>query len=156
MDPTGTGKPRRKRPPRPATSQAAPPRAKTHDQRQAEEWEATAAALKNDGYNSSVVTRKMITQFNMPEADAEALVGRLYGKKVSARTGDTTADVTFNLAMAAVAGTVLALMVWYVGFFPRFIFIIYAALLGAVGRGVSKALIALVNAGNKEALVKKD
>lgn len=151
------GQPKRKkqtRAPEPGSNQVT--RKKTQEERQAEEWEATALGLKNDGYNSGVVTRKMITQFGMTEPAAEELVGRLFGKKVSARAGDTTAAVLAGIGMAVAALVGMVVVWWFVGFTPPYLLLFYAMLLGIAGKGISQALMAIINVNAKEDLVKKD
>lgn len=150
---------RKKRPvgQRAATAAAAPARPKkTEAEREAEEKEQIALGLKADGYNSAVVTRKMIQIHGMAEADAEALVGRIYGKKVNARAGDTTVAVISGIAMAVASLAGILFLLYFVGFFPWFVIFIYLGLLGVMGKGVTQALIAIINVNSKEELVKKD
>ena len=132
------------------------PRKKTQEEKQREEWEAIAQGLKDDGYNASVVTRKMIQIHGMKEADAETLVGGLYGKRVSARTGDTTAAILGGLGLAAAASLAIVVLWLIVGIFPVFMLLVYAALLGVVGKGLTQAVIAAVNANAKEDLIRKE
>jgi hypothetical protein len=141
-----------------ATSSA--PKGKTAEQRQREEWEAKAKELIADGYNSSVVTRKMITEFNMPEDEAEALVGGMLGKKVSARSGDTLYRIWGGLfamlvgfagawwfydgwGMAAPIGEDLLSGFWLWKMIPC---------LGLMGFGFSQIIMAFANHGVKDDL----
>src|SRR5512140_547583 len=64
-------------------------------------WEAQAAQLKADGYNASVVARKMIDDHGMPDEEAEQTVGELFGKKVNAQAGDTTSAIATGLFLLA-------------------------------------------------------
>ena len=82
------------------------------DPHQTEAWARTALQLKKDGYNASVVARKMITEHGMPEPAAEALVSDLFGKPVSARAGDTMVPIVVGLLMIAGGGLGLALF-WF-------------------------------------------
>lgn len=140
--------------PKPAAP--AKPVRKSSEQMEREEREALASQYKADGYNASVVTRKMITQHGMSEPDAEALVGRIFGRKVSARTGDTTVAVASGIGMSIAAFITLVLMFWYIPITPGWLWLVYAALVGLIGKGLSQAFIALVNVNSKEELVKKD
>lgn len=153
---TGGQPKKRKKASAPSAGSSQVARKKTQEERQAEEWEATALGLKNDGYNSGVVTRKMITQFGMSEPAAEQLVGRLFGKKVSARGGDTTAAVLSGLGLAAASLLAVVALWWFVGFAPAPILLVYVMLLGAAGKGVTSALIAIINVNAREDLVKKE
>lgn len=123
---------------------------------EAEEREAAAGGYKNDGYSSSVVTRKMISVHGMSENEAEELVGRIFQKKVSARTGDTTVDIAAGIGTAVAAAITLGLMWWYIPDTPTSLLLIYGLLVGVIGRGVAKAIIAMVNANAREDLVKRD
>lgn len=141
-----------------ATSQA--PRGKTAEQRQNEEWEAKAKELIAAGYNSSVITRKMITEFDMPEDQAEALIGGMLGKKVSARTGDTVYRIW---------GGALAMLVGFAGawwfydgwgmaapigedLFSGFWLWKMIPCLGLMGFGFSQIIMAFANHGVKDDL----
>ncbi|MBS1153936.1 MAG: hypothetical protein H6Q89_5634 [Myxococcaceae bacterium] len=119
---------------------------------QAAKWTAQATALKNDGYNGSVVARKMIEEHGMPEAAALALVGGLYGKSVNPRSGDTTTAVLTGLGLIAlgiaIALTTAALTEAITGGSTA----VYVFSLGLFGAGATKTFIALVNAGVKEDL----
>ena len=126
------------------------PRARPKQPTEAELFEQTAVTLKAEGWNSSVVTSKMIRQHGMTEEAAEALVGRLYGKKVSARTGDTTVAVMTGIGLCVVgaAGTLLALEF---GFGGLRIFLI-CGFLGMLGSGLTKIIIAMVNMNARDDL----
>lgn len=136
------------------------PKGKTADQRQREEWEAKAKELIADGYNSSVVTRKMITEFNMPEEDAEALIGGMLGKKVNARAGDT---------LYRIWGGIFAMLVGFAGawwfydawgmappigedIFSGFWLWKMIPCLGLMGFGFSQIIMAFANHGVKDDL----
>lgn len=79
-----------------------------HEQGELQRRTAIASALKAEGYNPSVVARKMIRDHDMDEASAVRLVSRLYGRPVSARTGDTTSAVAVGVLLMAGG----SLMIW--------------------------------------------
>ena len=127
---------------------------KTLDERLREEWLAQARQLIADGYNSSVITRKMITQYGMKEPEAEALVGKLLGKKVSARTGDTLYRIWGGIVAIILGGfgcwyyltdldgdLLAGMWIWRSLFF-----------FGLVGAGMSQIILAFVNHGVKDDL----
>ncbi len=119
-------------------------------------WEAQAAQYKADGYNASVVARKMIDDHGMPDAEAEQLVGELFGKKVNARGGETSGAIATGLMLLA-AGLIGCVVLYLaIGFmFIKFTGLVYLALLGVAGKGASQAFIAMVNAGTKTPLHKE-
>jgi hypothetical protein len=130
------------------------------EQRTREEWEAKAKELIAEGYNSSVVTRRMITEFNMPEDEAVALISGMLGKNVSARTGDTLYRIWGGIAaiitgfagawwfydawgMAAPIGEDLLSGFWIWKMIPC---------LSLMGFGFSQIIMAMVNHGVKDDL----
>lgn len=118
---------------------------------QEEQFEAQARALQADGYNGGVVARRMIEEHGMEEEAARALVGRLYGKKVNPRGGDTTMEVVGGLVrlVAGLGGTVVLFN--FVGL-SRVTALVYLALLGVAGSGATKLILGLINAGAKDDL----
>ncbi|MBX7097742.1 MAG: hypothetical protein K1X89_08525 [Myxococcaceae bacterium] len=115
-----------------------------------QELETIARDLKAQGWNSSVVARKMIELHGMDEPRALELVGGLYGKRVSARTGDTTsALLTAGLLVAAGVG--VALVTWQLDDDGELGDLLWGGLV-LVGAGLSRGIIALVNAGAKDDL----
>lgn len=116
----------------------------------AAELETIAKDLKAQGWNSSVVARKMIELHGMEEPAALALVGGLYGKPVSARTGDTASALLFAAVLVA-AGVGLALASWYLEDDDELGDLLWGGLVLA-GAGLGRAIIALVNAGAKDDL----
>jgi hypothetical protein len=98
----------------------------------------------------------MIEVYGMTEAEAEVLVSRIYGKKVSARTGDTMSEVIMGLIIAAAGAIALGGMIYVIGFRFGFILTVYAALLGVIGKGLTKAVIAIINVNAKEEIRNKD
>lgn len=122
------------------------------DSEQTAKWVVQATALKKDGYNGSVVARKMIEEHGMPEAAALALVGGLYGKTVNPRSGDTTTAVLTGLGLIGL-GIVIALTTAAVTeAITGGSTAVYVVSLGLFGAGATKTFIALVNAGVKEDL----
>jgi hypothetical protein len=117
----------------------------------AAEYEAIAVELKRKGYNGGIVSRRMIEEHGMPEEEAVALVGRLFGKEVDPRAGETTSALIIGLAEIAlgVAGFVCFFLI--VGG-RRSSVIVYVALLGFIGKGIADVIKALVNSGVKEEL----
>jgi hypothetical protein len=118
------------------------------------QWQAQAEALKRDGYNGSVVARKMIEQHGTPEGAALALVGTLYGKTVNPRGGDTMTEVMGGLGLVGLGivtavGTAMLTEALTGGSTA-----VYVVSLGVFGAGARKTFIALVNAGVKEDLTK--
>ncbi|MDX2011752.1 MAG: hypothetical protein SFW67_16285, partial [Myxococcaceae bacterium] len=65
------------------------------------EWEARALELKGEGYTAAVVARKLIEQHGAPVEEAQALVGRLFGRPVDAFAGETTTRIVTGLGLAA-------------------------------------------------------
>ncbi len=120
-----------------------------HEQRELQRRTAIASALKADGYNSSVVARKMIRDHEMDEASAVRLVSRLYGKPVSARTGDTTSAVAVGALM--MAGGSLAI---WLGAYETSSLDLFDILLagGVVGAGLLRILTALIRIAIPEQL----
>ncbi|HEY8206185.1 MAG TPA: hypothetical protein VIG99_01800 [Myxococcaceae bacterium] len=124
-----------------------------NSRRQIEEWEETAAALHRDGYNSAVVSRRMIDEHGMPEEAAVALVSRLYGKKVNPRAGDTASALVRALAMIAVGlGGIAAVWIITGALFRTHVLLISIPLLALAGRGLERTIHVLVTAGEKEPL----
>jgi hypothetical protein len=124
-----------------------------HSRRQIEEWEETAAALHRDGYNSAVVSRRMIAEHGMPEEAAVALVSRLYGKKVDPRAGDTASAVVRGLVMIGFGlGGIGAVWVITGALIRVHVLLIAVPLLALAGKGLETTIKALVNAGVKEPL----
>ncbi len=121
--------------------------------RRAAELEAAALALKERGYNSAVVTARMIQEHEMEEAEAVELVGRIYGKKVNPRAGDTTSGVVSGIAMV-VLGLGGAWTVYFV--LPLLPFILRVIVAGAAlafaGAGATRVITTLVNSNVKEDL----
>ncbi len=113
---------------------------------EARAWEATAVELKAAGYNAGVVARKLIEQHGAPPADAEALVGRLFGKPVSAFAGDTTSTVVSGLVLCVVgvlgAGLLFAALDDDYAR-PRKLLLMFP--LGALAIGAKRIFFALVN-----------
>jgi hypothetical protein len=74
-------------------------------------WEAAAIELQRDGYTAAVVARKLIEHHGAPVADAEQLVGRLFGRPVDAFAGETTSAIVSGLGLAAlgIVGMVVVL-----------------------------------------------
>src|SRR5690242_20013680 len=119
-----------------------------HSRRQIEEWEETATALHKDGYNSAVVSRRMIDEYGMPEEEAVALVSRLYGKKVNPRAGDTASGALRGLFMIAIGlGGIAAVWIISGALFGTNVLLISIPLLALAGKGVEVTIKAMVNAG---------
>jgi len=112
-------------------------------------WEAQARTLKEMGYNGSVVARKLIDEHDMPEDAATALVGRLYQKKVDPRAGETLGAVLQGAGIASIG--LIGTIVLGVGFvsvpYP-----FWVAGFGFIGAGLTRVIIALVNANAKDDL----
>lgn len=114
--------------------------------------EAIAKQLKADGYTGGVVARRLIEEHGMGEEEASALVGRVFGKKVNARGGDTTTAaviIGIGLAGAGAVGVLILFSIPFGGVVRKFLFL---PCLGLLGTGVSKVILALVNAGMKDDL----
>lgn len=119
---------------------------------QLEQWETLAANLQADGYSGSVVTRKMIEEHGMPEPEAVALVGRLYGKKVNPRGGDTASAIAMGIVMIILGLSGAAASFWFLPLPAIFRWIAILACLGMAGKGAEQAIKAAVNAGVEEDL----
>lgn len=113
---------------------------------EARAWEAVAIELKAAGYNAGVVARKIIDQHGAPPADAEALVGRLFGKTVSAFAGDTTSAIVSGVVFCVIgivgAGLLFAALDDHYAR-PRGMLLLFP--LGALGLGAKRIFFALVN-----------
>jgi hypothetical protein len=132
---------------------AAPPPPRVKRPSEAEVHQGIAEGLKRDGYNGAVVARKMIEEHGMTEEAATAMVGKLYGKAVNPRAGDTTSSVMTGALMigAGLGGALILFLI--VGFaFLKLTALVYVALLGLAGTGATKIIISMVNAGAKEDL----
>lgn len=120
-------------------------------QTDAEVWEAKARALQAEGYGGGVVVRRMIEEHGMPEAQATALVGSLFGKKVDPRSGDTTSALAMGIVMIiiGIGGCAFFYLLFGVS---KLSIIVYLGLLGLAGKGAEQVIRASVNAGVKEDL----
>ncbi|MHB8876372.1 MAG: hypothetical protein ACYC8T_21985, partial [Myxococcaceae bacterium] len=96
------------------------------------------------------VARKMIEVHGMKDAEAEALVGRLFGKKVNARAGDSTLAILSGFAIAG--GGLLGILFLFLvtGFVGQSTIFIGGPLTAMVITGLVRAFIAMVNVGVKE------
>ncbi len=113
--------------------------------------EETARQLKQAGYNASVVALKMIRQHNMTEEAATALVGKTFGKKVSARTGDTTFAVLSGVGLVAAGVLAMLVMLWLRIGLQGWVYWLLSGP-GFVGTGLTRIFIALVNVNAKDDL----
>ena len=118
------------------------------------QWQSQAEALKKDGYNGSVVARKMIEEHGMPEGAALALVGGLYGKAVNPRGGDTVSAVMGGLGLIALGVVIAGITAVVTEAVSGGTTAVYVVSLGLFGTGATRTIIALVNAGVKEDLTK--
>jgi hypothetical protein len=114
-------------------------------------WEQQARQLKADGYNGSVAASKLIREHGAPEEVAVALVSAVYGKNVDPRAGATTTALMMGSAWTG-AGFLGLIVCWSVIGFSARAAIIYLALLGVVGKGLTQIIIAMVNSNAKEDL----
>ncbi len=109
-------------------------------------WDEIAEGLKRDGYNAGVVARKLIEIHGVPQTVAEALVGRLFKKKVDSRGGETTQQIVIGLALAG-AGA-LGAFVFYAmtGLHLRTgVITVYLLLFGLIARGLQQVVVAMIN-----------
>ncbi len=102
-----------------------------------------------EGYNASVVARKLISQHGVAEAEATAMASELFGTTVDPRAGETTVEVLTGLAIAAAGVLVGVLTVWLVS---DWLFWGFCAAVTLVGAGAKRVFFALVNARAKEDL----
>lgn len=107
--------------------------------------EAQAIELKRAGYNAAVVARKLIDQHGASVAEAEQLVGRLFGKRVDAFAGDTTSAIISGLVIAAVGLVGVAVVLSLFGGVHRVRIPILGLPVGLVFVGGRRAFIAFVN-----------
>ena len=114
-----------------------------NDERQA--LEAQASELKRAGYNAAVVARKLIDQHGAPVAEAERIVGQLFGKKVDAFAGDTTSAVISGLVIAAIGLVGLVVVLSLFGGVHRARVPMIGLPVGLIGVGLGRAFIAFVN-----------
>ena len=113
---------------------------------QARAWETTALELKAAGYRAGVVARKIIDLHGAPAADAEALVGRLFGKTVSAFAGDTTSAVVSGVVLCVIGVVGVGLLFAALDDRydrPRHLLMVFP--LAALGIGAKRIFFALVN-----------
>ena|SRR5579871_200425 len=106
-----------------------------------------ARELQRMGYTGSVVARKLIDEHEMPEAEATALVSRLYRQKVDPHQGDTATGVTLGLAISLAGAAGLAAL-WFLPF--RTPGVLWWAALCVLGTGLARTVVSLVNAGSGE------
>jgi hypothetical protein len=139
--------------PKAAVERPAPPARQAELGRFSSQHVELARGLKAQGYSGGVVARRLIEEHQMEEEAATALVSKLYGKNINPRGGDTVTAVVIGLGIAAAGAVGLFVLFSLPVPLPRTVKApILAACLGALGTGVTKVIIALVNAGVKEDL----
>jgi amino acid transporter len=62
-----------------------------------------ARELQREGYNASVIARKLIELHGAPRAEAEALIGQLFGRPVNAFAGARFQALAPGLFLCALA-----------------------------------------------------
>ncbi|GMU61802.1 MAG: hypothetical protein AMXMBFR34_35650 [Myxococcaceae bacterium] len=100
-------------------------------------WAHEAEALKRDGYTAAVVARKLIELHGVPREQAEALVGKLYGKRVDAYAGERAGPRALGVALVLIGLAGAAYFFHEVGarVSGRILFV-YFALAASVAQGV--------------------
>lgn len=107
--------------------------------------QAQAIELKRAGYNAAVVARKLIDQHGASVAEAEQLVGQLFGKRVDAFAGDTASAIVSGLVIAAIGLVGVAVLLSVFGGVHRARVPLLGLATGLVFVGVGRAFIAFVN-----------
>ncbi len=108
-------------------------------------WEAQAVELKRAGYNAAVVARKLVDQHAAPVAEAERIVGQLFGKRVDAFAGETTSAIVSGLIIAAVGVVGLAVLLSVFGGLHRARVPVLGVPVGLIVVGAGRAFFAFMN-----------
>lgn len=108
-------------------------------------WEARAVELKRAGYNAAVVARKLIDQHAAPVAEAERIVGQLFGKRVDAFAGETTSAIVGGLVIAAAGVVGVGVLLAVFGGVHRVRIPLLGVPMGLIFVGLGRAFIAFVN-----------
>lgn len=107
--------------------------------------EVQAVELKRAGYNAAVVARKLIDQHGAPVAEAERIVGQLFGKRVDAFAGETTSAIVSGLIIAAVGVVGVAVLLAVFGGVHRARIPLLGVPIALIFVGAGRAFFAFVN-----------